>query len=131
MSMLLTLLSLGTDGKTFDELKKGLYLNGNKTIVADQYHEFDQLIRKSAGESELLIANQIYVMQKYQLKEDFKEIAVKKFASGVESVNFAQSNETAQIINRFVEQKTKQKIRNFVKSSMFNGNTRTFLVNAI
>lgn len=56
--------------------------------MADQYKEFDRLIRKSAGESELMIANQIYVQRGYQLNKGLKEIAVKKFASGIESVDF-------------------------------------------
>lgn len=131
MSMLLTLLSQGTNGKTFDELRNGLYLSDNKSITADQYHEFDQLIRKSAGESELSIANRIYVKRGLQLNENFQTIAVEKFASDIESVNFKQSNETAQIINRFVEQKTKRKIKNFVKPKILNDRTRVFLVNAI
>lgn len=130
-AMLLTLLSQATNGKTFDELRRGLYLNSDKSIVADQYKEFDRLIRKSAGESELMIANQIYVQRGYQLNEGFEEVAVKKFASGIESVDFIQSNETAQIINHFVEQKTKQKIKDFVDPNILKENSLIFLVNAI
>lgn len=124
-AILLTLLSQATNGKTFDELRRGLYLSSDKSKVADQYKEFDRLIRKSAGESELMTANQIYVQRGFQLKEGFEEMAVKKFASGIESVDFTQPNETAQIINHFVkqktEQKTKQKIKDFVDPNLLKG----------
>lgn len=73
-----------------------------------------------------LIANQIYAM-----KKDFEERTAKKFSCGIESVNFGQSIETAQIINRFVEQKTKQRIKEIVKPEMINGNTRIFLLSAV
>lgn len=129
--MLLTLLSQATNGKTFDELRRGLYLSSYKSIVANQYKEFDRLIRKSAGKSELMIANQIYVQRGYQLNEGFKELAVKKFATGIESVDFTQPNQSAQIINHFVEQKTKQKIKDFVDPNILKGNPLVFLVNAI
>lgn len=35
---------------------------------------------------------------------DFQEVAVKKYFSGVESVDFARQNETAEIINQFVKE---------------------------
>ncbi|XP_031625705.1 leukocyte elastase inhibitor-like [Contarinia nasturtii] len=130
ISMGLTLLSQGTNGTTFDELRKTLYLNNNKSIVADQFYEFDKLIRKSAGEAELLISNQIYVTKGYPLKKEFEEVAVEKFSSGIESVDFG-SNDTMQYINHFVEQKTKQKIKNFLKPGMIDEGTRIFLLNAI
>lgn len=129
LSNALTLLSQGTNGITFDQLRKGLYLNSNKSITADEYCQFDKLIRKSAGEAELTIANRIYVMQGYPLKKDFGELAV-NFSSGIESVNFG-SNETIQNINLFVEQKTRHRIKDFVKPEMIDGNTRIFLLNAI
>lgn len=110
-------------------MRKRLYLNSNKSITADEYHQFDKMIRKSSGEAELLIANQIYVMQGYTLKKDFEEVAA-KFSSGIESVNLG-SNETIQNIILFVEQKTRHRIKDFVKSEMIDGNTRIFLLNAI
>lgn len=99
--------------------------------MANQFHELDQLVRKSAGDSELFIANRIYVMEKYQLKKGFKDVAVDKFSSGIESVNFVQQDKTATIINRFVEQKTQERIKDFISPKMLDKDTRFFLINAI
>lgn len=131
MAAALSLLSQAANGTTYEEFRKCLHLNREKTIVADQFHEIFGLIDKSAGQSELMITNQIYLQQSYQLNEHFQEIAVYKFHSGVEIVNFGEANQTAQLINNFVAVKTKGKIQGFVKPKIFDINTRAFLVNAI
>lgn len=131
MAIALTLLSQATNGTTYEELRKGLYLNHDKAIVANQFHKAFELNEKSAGKSELLIANRVYVQQGFQLNKDFQEVAVNKFHSGVESVNFSKNNETAQLINNFVAEKTKGKIKEFVTKDIFDEYTRAFLVNSV
>lgn len=131
MAAALTLLSQAANGTTYEEFKKGLYLNREKTITADQFHEIIRLIHKSAGQSELMITNQVYLQQGYLLNKYFQEVAVNKFHSGVETVNFGEANQTAQLINNFVTVKTKGKIQGFVNPKIFNIDTRVFLVNAI
>lgn len=131
MAMALTLLSQAANGKTYEELRKGLYLNSDKAVVADQFHDVFKLIEKSAGRSKLIIANQVFLQQGCQLNKDFQEIAVNKFNSGVQSVNFVESNKTKQIINSFVEEKTNGKIKEFATNLNFGESTRLFLVNSI
>lgn len=131
MAMALTLLSQVANGITYEELRKGLYLNSDKAVVADQFHDVFKLIEKSAGQSKLIIANQVFLQQEYQLNKDFQEIAVNKFNSGVQSVNFRETNETKQFINSFVAKKTNGKVKEFVTQLTFDENTRLFLVNSI
>lgn len=132
MANAIALFSQGTNGTTLNQIQNGLHLNGcERPVIAEQFNEFYNSIQRSAGEAELLIANRIYVQHGYQLKNDFKEVAVNKFGSGVESVNFATSNETAEIINQFVEHKTKRTIKSFVQANQFDSHDRIFLVNAI
>lgn len=99
--------------------------------MADQFYELDQLIRQSAGNSELFIANHIFLRQGYRLKKDFQELAVNKFSSGIESLDFSQQKESAAIVNRFVEDKTQGQIKNFEAAESFDGNIRFLLINAI
>ncbi|XP_031622703.1 leukocyte elastase inhibitor-like [Contarinia nasturtii] len=127
----LTLLSEAANGTTYEQLKKHLYLNGEKSVVADQLKKYNELIKRSAGQSELMIANQIYVQQEFQLNQDFQKIAVDKFDAGVESVDFVENDETSQLINNFVAEKTKGNIKQIVNPDMFNTFTRVFLINAI
>lgn len=131
MAMALTLLSQAANGITYEKLRKGLYLNSDKAVVADQFHDVFKLIEKSAGQSKLIIANQVFLQQEYQLNKDFQEIAVNKFNSGVQSVNFRESNKTKQFINSFVAEKTNGKVKEFATKLTFDKYTRLFLVNSI
>lgn len=127
----LALLSQAANGNTFEELKNGLHLNGDKANVANQFVDYYGLLQTGAGNATLSIANQLYVSKDYPLNKNFQEVAVQKFKSGVESVDFTKSTETAQIINHFVEEKTHEKIKNLVKSDSFDQDSRAVLVNAV
>lgn len=129
--MALALLCQATEGNSFEELRKVMHLSSTKAEIVDQFHKYYSLVQKSAEESELMICNQIFVMEGYQLNEDFEEIAMNKFFSGVESVNFTNTFETAQIINQYVKEKTKEKIKEVAKPDNFDRYDRIFLVNVI
>lgn len=58
-------------------------------------------------------------------------MAVSKFKSGVEIVNFAESEKCAATINNFVEERTSRKIKDLIKPDQLDSDTRSVLVNAI
>lgn len=125
------LLSQGADGDTYQELVRSLNINNDRTIVANQFHDFYQKLQKSAGSTTMSIVNQIYVQIGYHLNQTFQNVAVEKFDSGVEILNFTDAVTSAQTINAFVEQKTNNRIMDVVSSSMFDSTTRLVLVNAV
>lgn len=131
MAVALSLLSLATNGTSFEELRKGLNLNNDKAIIANQFHDYFRLIQKNAGDSKLTIANRIYVPKEFQLNKDFQDIASEKFFSGIESVDFKNANNAAQTINNFVKEKTEEKITEIVKPEEFDGQTGVILINTI
>lgn len=130
MAGLLTLLSQAADGKTYDEMRKVLHLNANKTEIADQFSELWQQLQQGAGKLVFSMVNQIYVQQDFKLNTNFQEISTKKFDAGVESVDFSKAQETAQAINHFVEEKTKNKIKDAISSDTFE-NVIMVLLNVI
>lgn len=127
----LALLAQGTEGNTFEELRKGLHLTGDKATTANQFAEYYGLLKKSVGQSTLSIANQIYVQIGHSINKNFEEVAVKKFFSGIDSLDFAKSDASAKTINQFVEEKTMEKIKDLIKPDMLSADTRVVLVNAI
>ncbi|XP_055308004.1 serine protease inhibitor 42Dd-like [Sitodiplosis mosellana] len=127
----LTLLSQAANGTTYEQLRKHLYLNGEKSIVADQFRKYIELIKRSAGQSELMITNQIYVEERVQLNQNFQKVATDEFDAGIESVDFVNKNDTLQLINNFIEEKTKGKIKQIIDDEMLTADTRFVLVNAI
>ena len=127
----LVLLSQAAEGNTFEQLKRGLHLGNDKSISATQYHGYRKTLEKSAGQATFTIANRIYVQQGHQLNKNFEAVAVSKFKSGVETLNFAESGKSAATINHFVEKHTNGKIKKLMSSDQLSGDTCSVLVNAI
>lgn len=127
----LALLSQGAEGNTLEQIRSELQLNVDKSAAGRQFHEYYGLLEKGAGNTTFSIANQVYVQQGNALNQHFKEVATRDFRSGIESINFAQSNEAAQTINQFVELKTKEKIKNLIKPTTLSADSVVVLINAI
>lgn len=131
VSTALTLLLQGTAGSTFEELAHGLHLSSDKSVAANQFLKHRETLEKNAGAATIEIANKIYVQEGRHLKKNFEEIAASKFKSGVEVVNFAESEKCAESINHFVEERTSRKIKDLIKPNQLDADTRAVLVNAI
>lgn len=129
--MALTLLSQTAGGKTLEQLQNGLRIGNNKTATAIQYFEHRNVLEKNAGEANFSIANAIYVQEGLQLNKSFEEVAVSKFNTAVESLNFNDSEKSAETINHFVQKQTNGKIKELFTPSQLKPNTRSVLVNAI
>lgn len=127
----LALLSQATDDSTFDELKKGLHLNNDKATIANQFTDLYMQLQNGAGSSIFFIANQVYVQQGYSIKKNFQEVAIQKFSSGIESIDFGKKNEAAAQINQLVKEKTNNKITDLIKPDMLGADSRVVLINAI
>lgn len=131
MAVSLAFLAQAINGTSFDELRKIFNWKNDKEIIANQFHQLSKSIEKSAGKSEIIIANKIYVKQECQLKEEFQDIAQKMFSADAELVDFKKNENTAQTINHYVAVKTKGIIKDIVTPDMFDDLTAAFLVNAI
>lgn len=83
------------------------------------------------GSANLSIVNQIYVQEGIQLNSIYCDIAEKEFGSGIQPVDFYDSIERAQNINRFVEEKTMEQISNAVAPDSFGPSTSVVLLNVL
>lgn len=87
---------------------------------------------KQLNESPLVkSANGLYLMEGYDLKQNFNDIANKEFGARAQIMGFSRSEESAAIINAWVEEQTNNKIKNIVTPDLFNSQTRMVLLNAI
>jgi serpin B len=119
----------GTSGKTEQDMKSAMHYDSlSKTQIADSFADLQEKVKGTTG---LKIANKIFVKNGFTVKPTFNEVATKSFESKTESVDFAQSQKAAKIINDWVESKTNNKIKDLIKSSSLDSDTRMILVNAI
>lgn len=131
VAVALTLLSEGAKGNTFEQIKNGLHLQGDKNDIAEQFSASANSLTRSSGNATLNIANKVYTKEGATIKKAFNDIAVGKFKSEVQAVNFGQSAETSQVINTWVEDKTNHKIKDLISADSLDASTRLVLVNAI
>lgn len=124
-------LSQAANGTTFEEMKNGLHLKGEKATLAAHFNEYFHKLQQGSGNKTLAIFNQIFVQNGFEINENFRNVAVEKFLSGVQLVNFKDSVETAKTINGFVAEKTDNKIQDLIPSDALNEDTRAILVNAV
>jgi len=126
--MAVTLALMGAEGETAKEMLTGLKLSGTKNEISEGIHRLIEPIQNS---SSLKVANKIYVMENYRIKPAFNTIATEKFHSEAESLDFAKTVQSAGVINKWVEDKTNNKIKDLIKPDSLGSDTRMVLVNAI
>lgn len=82
-------------------------------------------------EYELNSANKIYVKKNFEINKDFKNTAINSFKSDIENIDFEQKSEAASVMNDWVEEKTRNKIKDLISKDDLNEDTRAVLINAL
>jgi len=81
---------------------------------------------------ELSVANALWGQRGYDFLEEFLEIVETNYGGRLGEVDFAAATEKARrIINAWVEEKTKNKIKELIKPGVLSSMTRLVLTNAI
>lgn len=124
-------LAQGSNGNTFDQIVDTLRLPKDKPAVANLFHELAEDFGASKRTIELNVANRIYVQQGNKISSEFNEVASSKFNAGAEVVDFGDNIGAANTINRWVENKTHDRIKDLVKPEIITPDTALILVNAI
>ncbi|XP_017031069.1 serine protease inhibitor 42Dd isoform X2 [Drosophila kikkawai] len=120
---------VGAEGETAAQLDRGLGLASNDAEQIAQ--SFNQVLATYQDSQILRIANKIFVMEGYQLRQEFDQLLIKQFLSAAQNVNFAKNAAAAATINGWVEQRTNNLIKDLVPASALNADSRLVLVNAI
>ncbi|XP_073703204.1 leukocyte elastase inhibitor-like [Garra rufa] len=102
----------------------------------DQIHSsFNKLmseLNKPGVPYALSLANRLYGDQSYQFVEKFLTDAKKYYEAGLEKVDFKTKSEAARVdINKWVEKKTQEKIKDLLQKGSISDMTKLVLVNAI
>lgn len=128
--IILALTAEGANGETYDELKRALSLP-NKKRTSSAVKSLFPILNKSSQNFNISLADKLYIDNKFKVKQSFKCIAISSYQSEVENVNFADNQNTADLINHWVENKTNNKIQNLISSDQLNAGTDLVLVNTL
>ncbi|XP_050665406.1 antichymotrypsin-2-like isoform X2 [Leptidea sinapis] len=126
---LLALLALGSEDPAHSELLKSLGLPDDDA-VRTSFTSFANKLKSIKGIT-LNIANKVYIQEgDYDLSPALKNDAVKVFDAGLEKMDFTDSS-AAGLINKWVESKTNERIKDLLSPDSLNSDTRLVLVNAL
>jgi len=133
VSIALAMVYAGAKNKTAEEIDQ-LLANG---APESEVHEFFGQLQKTIQQRNqngytLEMANKVYVKDKFPVLEAFTASIQRNYGVGTfESVDFTQNAATAEKINHFVANATRDKIHDLISPDSLNDETRLVLINAI
>ncbi|NLG40843.1 MAG: serpin family protein, partial [Chloroflexi bacterium] len=134
----LTMVYAGARGDTAGQMREVLHY----PIADEQLYRVSNALNKvlssTLGTSNqddqaftLQIANALWAMQNGHIEESYLDLLSENYAAGMRTVDFAQSQQAADLINQWAQEHTNNKIKEIANPAMFNVNTRLALTNAV
>lgn len=127
----LSLLGLGSSGKTSNEIWSSLHLDLPPVSRQKLTEEFAQLLNDLHRNPLINIASELFVRDDLQCDSNFTKMASTSFGSSVQSISFADSQKAASIINEWVSTKTMSQINDLIAPDSLSTDTMMFIVNTI
>ena len=134
LSIALAMTSMGARGNTAAQMAKALHWDAMPTeqLHTEEKHFLEALQASNTASNELLAANRLFVQKNFSLVQEFVEGTKKFYDAEIALVDYQKDTEGARKeVNGWVEEKTKQKIKDLIAEGVFNTRTRLTLVNAI
>jgi serpin B len=134
ISSALAMTYTGARGNTAKEMASTLCLPaGEVEQIAAGYGSLQKQLQADPKTSgyQLNIANALWGQKGYGFLPAFLDLNKKYFGSGLTELDFAQSEAARKTINTWVEQQTKDKIKDLIPSGSIDAMTRLVLTNAI
>ncbi|XP_048265793.1 antichymotrypsin-2-like isoform X1 [Bombus terrestris] len=129
-SIVLAMTAFGARGNTVAQFRNVLHLPTSESLATSGYQSLiDNL--NNVKDNKLAVANKVFVAASLNLKPSYKNLTEVYFRSSSQLVNFAQSQEAANIINSWAEQNTNNLIKELVTPAMLDDLTKLVLANAV
>ena len=132
ISMALAMTWAGAKGKTADEMRETMHLEGAIDVLVSQWGRLSYALQDPARPLKLAIANRIYGDAQYQFDTTYFAITRKAFNAPLDMVDFRGDPEAARAkINAWVADRTEQRIENVLPPRSVDAETRLVIVNAL
>ncbi|CAH1643508.1 unnamed protein product [Spodoptera littoralis] len=126
----LALLTLGTSDPAHAELLTALGIPDDDSIRSS-FTEVSSRLKSLKGVT-FNVANKVYLKDgPYDLSPSLKVDAEKVFNAGIEKIDFNSAAAAVEVINKWVESQTNEKIKDLLSSDSVDGDTRLVLINAL
>jgi serpin B len=128
----LSMTQAGARGETAAQMAKALRISSADMLYVAFANVIQRLNPAAGGKYEMAVANSLWGQHGAPLQPEFVDLIARYYDGRVNLVDFRGGFEAARVeINRWVEDKTRQKIRDLIPSGGLNADTRLILVNAV
>jgi serpin B len=135
ISTALSMTYAGARGDTADEMARALHLSPDQEHLHPAVAELIQAINPRAGQKrayQLNVANALWGQKNFGFLPDFLNLTRRDYGAGLHEVDFERATEEARrTINAWVENETKNKIKDLLPRGVVTVDTRLVLTNAI
>jgi serine protease inhibitor len=123
----------GANGETASQMRGALHISSSdETRHVDFARISERLNAAGVGEYEMRIVNSLWCQDGASLKSEFLDLIARHYGGDANLVDFEHAADSArETINHWVEEKTRQKIRDLIAPGGIDADTRLVLVNAV
>ncbi len=122
----------GARGTTADEIGSVLHLPVNETLRRAGFAGLDAALNNGDQNYTLRTANALWAEETYPFLPEYVDTAARWYAANVTNLDFANDAEPSrQTINRWVEEKTEDRIRDLLPAGSIDAMTRLVITNAV
>lgn len=132
ISSALAMTYAGARGETARQMEQSLHLSSLKAGAHPLFGTLDGTLKTAQGSNQLNIANSLWPQEKYAFLPEFMALLKQNYRASVTPLNYGSAPEKARTrINSWVEEQTRQRIKDLIAPNMLNEMTRMVLVNAV
>ncbi len=134
LSVALTMTYEGARGKTAEEMQSVLHIPENAGQRRNGFKETYDEINKKDKKYKLSTANALWAQKDYKFLKEYLDIAEEYYHGKSTNVDFIDEEErekSRQLINKWVEEQTNDKIKDLIPQGALDSLTRLVLTNAI
>ena len=129
----LCMAQIGARGETAAQMRGALRISSSDGALHLAFAEIVGRLNTDGGfHCEITMANSLWFQEGAPLKSEYVELIARHYDGAANPVDFRRAAEAARrTINRWVEGKTREKIRDLIPSGGLNADMRLVLVNAV
>jgi len=122
----------GANGKTKDEIGDVFYFPSDDANRLMGLKDLNNVINKKEKKYSLHVANALWMQKEYKLLESYLKTVKDNYDGELRNLDFKKESEKSRVtINKWVEDKTNDKIKDLIPPGVINSLTRLVLTNAI
>jgi len=132
ISIALTMTYEGAKGQTAEEMQSVLHIPEDANVRRPNFARIFNEINKKEKKYKLSTANALWAQKDYSFLKEYTNNVEKYYGGKLTNLDFTRESEKSrQIINKWVEDQTNNKIKDLIPQGVLNAYTRLVLTNAI